>query len=446
MPLAVVGVATDANNSTGDTLVLPTITGPSKGLAVVGKNIGSSVITPPSGWTVVDNQTPGTTLDADLYQADLDVVNSGQSIFFALSGSPKNAAACIVVSGANATLDGFTAASDNANTNTAVTHPAYTPTASGVLLVALIQGQHATAATTYTPDADYTAQASVIGGYATPVQSSRISTRQITGGAGTPVTGDAGTWGANSREVVWVVGLAPATGGTAAIATGAITLGGSPAAQAPATAVGSLTLGGTPAAVAPVVATGSIALGGSSAATAPTTVAGTVTLSGLATSPGSTPATATGAITLSGVPVARAAVVSVGTITLGGATTSTAPVAVAGTISLSGAPVARAATLTTGLITLGGTSPATGAATVGGLVTLAGAVTARAAATALGSITLSGSATSSLQSTPGAMFPHDAPTATLRPLTTVGAGMSPRAGSGAQMAGKAASGSTMKGA
>ncbi|MGZ6865283.1 MAG: beta strand repeat-containing protein [Blastococcus sp.] len=139
-------------------------------------------------------------------------------------------------------------------------------------------------------------------------------------------------------------------------------------------------------------ATGAITLSATGTARAAATGSGTLTLTGSAT--GQAPATASGALTLSGTGTASAAATASGSLTLGGSGTVTQPGSSAsGSLTLSGTATASAAATASGSLTLGGTATAGAAATASGTLALAGAAQLSALANATGTLTLTGLAT-----------------------------------------------------
>lgn len=167
--------------------------------------------------------------------------------------------------------------------------------------------------------------------------------------------------------------------GTAATASGSITLAGSATANGAGTATGSLSLAASATANGAGTATGSLTFGGSVSARAALSPSGGITLSG--TVEAQAAATATGSLALAGTAAAfdSSVISAAGSLTLGGTATAT--------------PDGVAAS---GSLTFGGT--AFGTAPITGVLELAvgAAVLAEAAVVATGSLDLSGAGTASL--------------------------------------------------
>lgn len=353
----------------------------------------------PAGWTLLDFSVQGTVLQLKSYRKVLTAAESSTAVAFTLSNTQKWAAAVVVVAD-DGDVDTDTEVWSTASAGTAWTADAVTPTVDDVLLVCGHAARRAatgtlfeTSPTGWTERADDSTNAS-----ASPTISIGAHTQAISGGSGVSTGADTnGTVSASaSHQISFVLAVKPA--GTAATASGSITLGGSATAAGAVTAAGSLTLGGSATARAAAMATGSLTLGGSGTAQGAASATGSVTLGGSATW---VVPSATGSVTLGGSATAQGAATASGSITLAGSATavdSTGSTA-SGSITLAGTATAQAAATASGSVTLSGSAAARAAATAAGSITLGGSATSQAPLTATGSVTLGGSATAQARAT-----------------------------------------------
>lgn len=179
-----------------------------------------------------------------------------------------------------------------------------------------------------------------------------------------------------------------ASAGVRASAAGSLTLAGSVSARGQATAAGSLALAGTATAATTAAATGALALDSSTTAAAPATASGALTFDDSATAQET--AGAQGSLALGGTSTAAAVAIATGSLTLGATATASAPedVTASGTLTLGGSTTAGAQAAATGSITLGGSVD--WKTTTTGSLTLGGGATAKATAVALGTVSLAG--------------------------------------------------------
>jgi len=272
-------------------------------------------------------------------------------------------------------FSGLTGASDalvqgQGGNNSAYDTGAGTVPAGGHLLFSIAAG---TGNRTFTPTGSGTWTALP----KTPAPPSSIRTgnpfyQVVTGGG---VLENVGTIDANCNWVTSAAAFPAGSSGTAATATGTVSLAGT--ATAKATAIGA----------------GSVALAGAGAARASASAAGAVALAGAATGAASdwNPATvwnpadpwpgpdsgtlgprATGSITLAATVTANAKAAAGGGITLAGTGTGRAVGAATGVIVINGSGTAKAVAVASGAIVLGGTVAGIAAAAAGGVITLSG--------------------------------------------------------------------------
>lgn len=190
---------------------------------------------------------------------------------------------------------------------------------------------------------------------------------------------------------VWV---AQVPAGGAATASGALSISGSAAGQAPATAAAAVTLAGTAAGKAPVTAGGAVSVSGSAAAAAPVSPAGTVTFAGAAsaTGPG---VTAAGALAVTGTASGAAPAPAAGSVTVAGTAAAAAPAPATGSLALTGTASATAPSAATAAVVLSGSATARATAAAAAALALSGAATASAQAAAAGTAVFSGTAAAS---------------------------------------------------
>jgi hypothetical protein len=230
------------------------------------------------------------------------------------------------VAGAETTPGGATGLYFNNSGTASLPTVTITPTGTGSLVLTV--GNNWTAATTPTPGSGQT----LLGTYLMPTSATAWSQRLTAGTvAGTPVTlNDTAPTGQGHFRVIEI---RPATGGTAATATGSLTFAGSVSPRAAATVTGGLVFGATSTASVTSTSTGGLTFSGS-VGPAQFTATGGLTLSGAVAPP---PLNAAGGLTFGGAGTSSTAVSAAGGLAFGGVGTPAALAAAGGSITFSGA-------------------------------------------------------------------------------------------------------------
>lgn len=211
MAISIVGTVTGtsgAGTQANPNVTLPTVQDNDLGILLVS---AASVATPtdPAGWTARGTVlVSGSILSARIYTKTLTAADSSTTVSETLAAT-KWTTICIVLRGAETTLDGIVSGPAQTSNTTSLTIPAITPVADDCLLVAPSGIRLSTATTPqYTAASGWTEQADLTGG-ASPCNSAALATKQLTGQAGVAQGPDTATLGNASQIGTFTIAVAP---------------------------------------------------------------------------------------------------------------------------------------------------------------------------------------------------------------------------------------------